>query len=445
MTKMMKVLVLYLKDQHYQAVIPNQARSWPQEWITNVDTLSQIPRAGVASKPSSRHDTPGIDKSPMDDSAWMPPSTPSKSPNPFPTHMPRATSSSSKKQHYFETPARSSSTNSRSRTPRHTRARGDPLLATPGGSGTHVGSSTASPTNSKASSSKASAHRLSKLSTPQWFPSNTPQASSQKRPRLNIPDSTPVQPPQKKAKGISTPDITRPAHPTVRSKLHQPAVVTDSSWKWTCPHCSVLLTGTSSKNISSKRTSHMMFRHRDLPMNERATRINRTPIIEASHDLPEDQRDWTCPFCHAVSRPSGTTIKRTKMSGIIMIPNTRKETLPTGLSNHTADDSTPNTGQTAQHCRWILQQQPQATGKTATRHDYRKPQIGAIHSLLAALALARQKGQTSERDYLPAHHASASPSIERLLGNPHHAVDPRLLLARQHELGGKAFAAMPPT
>lgn len=121
-----KVLVLYLKDQRYQAVIPNPARSWPLEWTADVDTLSQIPRAGVASKSSSKRDTPRIDKSSMDTSAWFPPSTPSKSPNPFPAHTPRATSSSSKKQHLFETPARSSSTSSRSSTPRHPHARGTP-------------------------------------------------------------------------------------------------------------------------------------------------------------------------------------------------------------------------------------------------------------------------------------------------------------------------------
>ena len=40
----------------------------------------------------------------------------------------------------------------------------------------------------------------------------------------------------------------------------------------------------------------MQFRHRDIPLKQRATRINRLQVVEASN-IPLEERDWTCPFC----------------------------------------------------------------------------------------------------------------------------------------------------
>ncbi|CAE7363108.1 CAC, partial [Symbiodinium sp. KB8] len=39
-------------------------------------------------------------------------------------------------------------------------------------------------------------------------------------------------------------------------------------------------------------------RHKDIPLEDRATLIDRTAIVEASCDIPEEDRDWECPFCH---------------------------------------------------------------------------------------------------------------------------------------------------
>ena len=42
----------------------------------------------------------------------------------------------------------------------------------------------------------------------------------------------------------------------------------------------------------------MLFMHKDIPLKDRATLINRTAIVEASFDVPEEDKDWECPFCH---------------------------------------------------------------------------------------------------------------------------------------------------
>ena len=79
----------------------------------------------------------------------------------------------------------------------------------------------------------------------------------------------------------------------------QPATKSDGKWEWTCPHCTVVLTGSSSRNLASKRTSHMKFRHQDIPLHMRGARINRTQIVEADPQLPLEKRGWSCPFCSA--------------------------------------------------------------------------------------------------------------------------------------------------
>ena len=83
------------------------------------------------------------------------------------------------------------------------------------------------------------------------------------------------------------------------SSVHQPAIQRDDgTWVWPCPHCKVELTGASISKISERRTSHMLFMHKDIPLKDRATLINRTAIVEASFDVPEEDKDWECPFCH---------------------------------------------------------------------------------------------------------------------------------------------------
>lgn len=57
--------------------------------------------------------------------------------------------------------------------------------------------------------------------------------------------------------------------------------------------------GKSSRNLAAKRTSHMKFRHKEIPPHLRGTRINRAQIVEASKELPIEERGWSCPFCNA--------------------------------------------------------------------------------------------------------------------------------------------------
>ena len=54
----------------------------------------------------------------------------------------------------------------------------------------------------------------------------------------------------------------------------------------------------SSKNLSGKCSSRVKFRHKDIPLDDRGTRINHTEIIEASLSILEAERDWGCAFCH---------------------------------------------------------------------------------------------------------------------------------------------------
>ena len=59
------------------------------------------------------------------------------------------------------------------------------------------------------------------------------------------------------------------------------------------------ITGKSSRNLAGKRTSHMKFCHKEIPLHLRASRINRTEIIKATTELPPEKRGWTCAFCDA--------------------------------------------------------------------------------------------------------------------------------------------------
>ena len=82
-------------------------------------------------------------------------------------------------------------------------------------------------------------------------------------------------------------------------KFFQPAAKRADKWEWTCPHCTVVLSGDNSKTLANQRSSHMASRHSDIPLHLRATRINRTQIIEADPQLPLEKRGWSCPFCSA--------------------------------------------------------------------------------------------------------------------------------------------------
>ena len=109
--KKAKVVVLYLKGHHYQAVIPDG--DWPKEWVQEVDALSQIPKAG--GKTDSQHF-----QSPQPNAQWMPDCTPASSSKAistprkklktqewFPTSTPRSQNSTPRTLQGIETPRQS--------------------------------------------------------------------------------------------------------------------------------------------------------------------------------------------------------------------------------------------------------------------------------------------------------------------------------------------------
>ena len=231
-------VVLYLKDKHYQAVIPTK-KAWPLEWTTLAEKLGDIPRGGGPRREVDPPCTPRKSTS-ASSSSWMPPSTPS---------------SGSK----------------------------DGAIASWMPSSTPRGQSTpmAPPRNSPAP----------------WMPVGTPRTSATAKRSSSTPASTSSRS-CKRAKAETDANVKRPRLAGT-SRVHQPAMQRDdSTWVWPCPHCKVELTGASISKISMKRTSHMLFRHKDIPLEDRATLIDRTAIVEASCDIPEEDRDWECPFCH---------------------------------------------------------------------------------------------------------------------------------------------------
>ena len=247
-------VVIYLKDKHYQAVLPTR-KAWPLEWTSLAEKLGEISRGG------GPHATPVKASGSTD---WLPSGTPSSSsrraPSTPPTWMPAST-------------------------PRKSPAPMAPPLTTPR---RPSASQVPSRTSSRKKRSAAWLPDATPRGTPCTFTSSSSKKSSAKEakaaPRIEQPAAT-RKGAETKLRGTST--------------VHQPATQQkDGTWTWPCPHCDVVLRGKSSRNLSSRRTSHMLFRHKDIPFEDRGTRINRTEIVEASFDVPEGERDWECPFRH---------------------------------------------------------------------------------------------------------------------------------------------------
>jgi len=133
-------------------------------------------------------------------------------------------------------------------------------------------------------------------------PGNTPVGTKRKSIHISTTKSSASKSTPKRP---AVPKFEDPKFPAKKAspgsfKFYQPAVSDDKGkWTWDCPHCDIQLTGKSSRNLAAKRTSHMKFRHKEIPLHLRASRINRTQIIEASTELPQEKRGWTCPFCSA--------------------------------------------------------------------------------------------------------------------------------------------------
>ena len=65
---------------------------------------------------------------------------------------------------------------------------------------------------------------------------------------------------------------------------------------WTCPKCTTVFEGTHA-SVTGKKHHHWRTRHSDMP--QHLIMRQRSTIIAASADLPEDQRGWSCPLCPA--------------------------------------------------------------------------------------------------------------------------------------------------
>ena len=67
---------------------------------------------------------------------------------------------------------------------------------------------------------------------------------------------------------------------------------------WTCPTCGDVLKGKTYMQLAAKRRSHCKARHPDVPWKSYLHRAF-IQTLDATHDLPEAERDWRCPVCEA--------------------------------------------------------------------------------------------------------------------------------------------------
>ena len=104
-------------------------------------------------------------------------------------------------------------------------------------------------------------------------------------------------------------DVKRP-QPAKKSKVRKPltkkerlirreGIKKDFAMKphsWRCPQCQALLSGTYG-SVNSSRLYHWKTKHPELPV----TTIQRSAptVVSVSHELPADQRMWSCPLCDA--------------------------------------------------------------------------------------------------------------------------------------------------